>query len=68
MEITFAYASDKSICTAYTNRLLYALASLIKENYMINILKEKKANAFEQIKILRVRINMVLRQMQALGV
>ena len=51
---------------AYTNRYL-ALASLIRKLHDEYMKGDKKAHLLQQIKILRIRINMV-RQMQALGV
>jgi nucleoside permease NupC len=51
---------------AYTNRYL-ALANLIRKLHDEYMKGDKKTHLLNQIKILRIRINMV-RQMQALGV
>jgi len=71
MEITFntpalLFPAISLLLLAYTNRYL-ALASLIRRLHDEYMKGEKKAHLLNQIKILRVRINMV-RQMQALGV
>jgi hypothetical protein len=71
MEITFntpalLFPAISLLLLAYTNRYL-ALASLIRKLHDEYMKGEKKTHLLNQIKILRVRINMV-RQMQALGV
>lgn len=71
MEITFntpalLFPAISLLLLAYTNRYL-ALASLIRKLHAEYLKGEKKPLLLKQIKILRVRINMV-RQMQALGV
>lgn len=71
MEITFTtpallFPAISLLLLAYTNRYL-ALASLIRKLHDEYIRGEKKHLLLKQIKILRIRINMV-RQMQALGV
>jgi hypothetical protein len=71
MEITFntpalLFPAISLLLLAYTNRYL-ALANLIRKLHDEYMKGEKKAHLLKQIKILRIRINMV-RQMQALGV
>ncbi len=71
MEITFntpalLFPAISLLLLAYTNRYL-ALANLIRKLHDEYLKGEKKPMLLKQIKILRVRINMV-RQMQALGV
>ena len=71
MEITFntpalLFPAISLLLLAYTNRYL-ALANLIRKLHDEYMRGEKKAHLLQQIKILRVRINLV-RQMQALGV
>lgn len=71
MEITFntpalLFPAISLLLLAYTNRYL-ALANLIRKLHDQYLKGEKKPMLLKQIKILRVRINMV-RQMQALGV
>lgn len=71
MEITFntpalLFPAISLLLLAYTNRYL-ALASLIRKLHDEYMKGEKQSHLLKQIKILRVRINMV-RQMQALGV
>lgn len=71
MEITFntpalLFPAISLLLLAYTNRYL-ALASLIRKLHDEYMKGDKKAHLLQQIKILRIRINMV-RQMQALGV
>jgi len=71
MEITFntpalLFPAISLLLLAYTNRYL-ALASLIRKLHDEYIRGEKNNLLLRQIKILRIRINMV-RQMQALGV
>ena len=71
MEITFntpalLFPAISLLLLAYTNRYL-ALASLIRKLHDEYMKGEKKTHLLNQIKILRVRINMV-RQMQTLGV
>lgn len=71
MEITFntpalLFPAISLLLLAYTNRYL-ALASLIRKLHDEYMKGEKKTHLLQQIKILRIRINMV-RQMQALGV
>lgn len=71
MEITFntpalLFPAISLLLLAYTNRYL-ALANLIRKLHDEYMKGEKQAHLLNQIKILRVRINMV-RQMQALGV
>lgn len=71
MEITFntpalLFPAISLLLLAYTNRYL-ALASLIRKLHDEYMKGEKKTHLLNQIKILRLRINMV-RQMQALGV
>ena len=71
MEITFntpalLFPAISLLLLAYTNRYL-ALASLIRKLHDEYMKGDKKTHLLNQIKILRVRINMV-RQMQALGV
>lgn len=71
MEITFntpalLFPAISLLLLAYTNRYL-ALANLIRKLHDEYIRGEKNNLLIRQIKILRVRINMV-RQMQALGV
>jgi hypothetical protein len=70
MEITFntpalLFPAISLLLLAYTNRYL-ALANLIRKLHDEYMRKEKNHLLLKQIKILRVRINMV-RQMQALG-
>lgn len=71
MEITFntpalLFPAISLLLVAYTNRYL-ALANLIRKLHDEYMKGEKHTHLLNQIKILRVRINMV-RQMQALGV
>jgi len=71
MEITFntpalLFPAISLLLLAYTNRYL-ALANLIRKLHDEYMRGEKKHLLLKQIKILRVRINLV-RQMQALGV
>lgn len=71
MEITFntpalLFPAISLLLLAYTNRYL-ALANLIRKLHDEYMKGEKKTHLLNQIKILRVRINMV-RQMQTLGV
>ena len=71
MEITFntpalLFPAISLLLLAYTNRYL-ALANLIRKLHDEYTRGEKNHLLLKQIKILRVRINMV-RQMQALGV
>ena len=71
MEITFntpalLFPAISLLLLAYTNRYL-ALASLIRKLHDEYMKGEKKTHLLNQIKILRLRINLV-RQMQALGV
>lgn len=71
MEITFntpalLFPAISLLLLAYTNRYL-ALASLIRKLHDEYMKGDKKLHLLQQIKILRIRINMV-RQMQALGV
>lgn len=71
MEITFntpalLFPAISLLLLAYTNRYL-ALASLIRKLHDEYMKGEKKLHLLKQIKILRIRINMV-RQMQTLGV
>lgn len=71
MEITFTtpallFPAISLLLLAYTNRYL-ALASLIRKLHDEYMKGEKKTHLLNQIKILRIRINMV-RQMQTLGV
>lgn len=71
MEITFntpalLFPAISLLLLAYTNRYL-ALASLIRNLHDEYMKGDKKTHLLQQIKILRIRINMV-RQMQALGV
>ena len=71
MEITFntpalLFPAISLLLLAYTNRYL-ALASLIRKLHHEYMKGEKKLHLLKQIKILRIRINMV-RQMQTLGV
>ncbi len=71
MEITFntpalLFPAISLLLLAYTNRYL-ALANLIRKLHDEYTRGEKNNLLLKQIKILRVRINMV-RQMQALGV
>ena len=71
MEITFntpalLFPAISLLLLAYTNRYL-ALANLIRKLHDEYMRGEKNHMLLKQIKILRVRINMV-RQMQALGV
>lgn len=70
MEITFntpalLFPAISLLLLAYTNRYL-ALASLIRKLHDEYMKGEKQAHILRQIKILRIRINMV-RQMQTLG-
>ena len=70
MEITFntpalLFPAISLLLLAYTNRYL-ALASLIRKLHDEYMKGEKTTHLLKQIKILRVRINMV-RQMQTLG-
>jgi hypothetical protein len=71
MEITFntpalLFPAISLLLLAYTNRYL-ALANLIRKLHDEYVKGEKKHLLLKQIRILRVRINLV-RQMQALGV
>jgi hypothetical protein len=71
MEITFntpalLFPAISLLLLAYTNRYL-ALANLIRKLHDEYMRGEKKHLLLKQIKILRIRINMV-RQMQGLGV
>jgi len=71
MEITFntpalLFPAISLLLLAYTNRYL-ALANLIRKLHDEYMRGEKKHLLLKQIKILRVRINLV-RMMQALGV
>ncbi|MBI1342857.1 MAG: DUF2721 domain-containing protein [Terrimonas sp.] len=71
MEITFTtpallFPAISLLLLAYTNRYL-ALANLIRKLHDEYIRGEKNHLLISQIKILRIRINLV-RQMQALGV
>ncbi|MBP9119253.1 MAG: DUF2721 domain-containing protein [Ignavibacterium sp.] len=71
MEINFntpalLFPAISLLLLAYTNRYL-ALASLIRKLHDEYVRGEKNNLLLKQIKILRLRINMV-RQMQALGV
>ncbi len=71
MEITFntpalLFPAISLLLLAYTNRYL-ALASLIRKLHDEYMKGEKPTHLLNQIKILRLRINLV-RQMQALGV
>ena len=71
MEITFntpalLFPAISLLLLAYTNRYL-ALASLIRKLHDEYMKGDKKTHLLQQIKILRIRINMV-RQMQTLGV
>lgn len=71
MEITFntpalLFPAISLLLLAYTNRYL-ALASLIRNLHDEYTRGEKKHHLLQQIRILRIRINMV-RQMQALGI
>jgi preprotein translocase subunit Sec63 len=71
MEITFntpalLFPAISLLLLAYTNRYL-ALANLIRKLHDEYMKGDKKTHLLNQIKILRIRINMV-RQMQALGV
>jgi hypothetical protein len=71
MEITFntpalLFPAISLLLLAYTNRYL-ALANLIRKLHDEYMRGEKKNHLLQQIKILRVRINLV-RAMQALGV
>ncbi len=71
MEITFntpalLFPAISLLLLAYTNRYL-ALANLIRKLHDEYMKGEKKTHLLNQIKILRIRINMV-RQMQTLGV
>lgn len=71
MEITFntpalLFPAISLLLLAYTNRYL-AIANLIRKLHDEYMRGEKKHLLLNQIKILRVRINLV-RQMQALGV
>ena len=71
MEITIntpalLFPAISLLLLAYTNRYL-ALASLIRRLHDEYMKGEKKTHLLKQIKILRIRINMV-RQMQAMGV
>jgi hypothetical protein len=71
MEITFntpalLFPAISLLLLAYTNRYL-ALANLIRKLHDEYMRGEKKAQLLKQIKILRVRINLV-RLMQAMGV
>src|SRR5450432_563839 len=71
MEITFntpalLFPAISLLLLAYTNRYL-ALANLIRKLHDEYVKGEKKHLLLKQIKILRVRINLI-RQMQALGV
>jgi len=71
MEITFntpalLFPAISLLLLAYTNRYL-ALANLIRKLHDEYMRGEKKMHLLQQIKILRVRINLV-RSMQGLGV
>lgn len=71
MEITFdtpalLFPAISLLLLAYTNRYL-ALANLIRKLHDEYVRGEKQHLLLKQIKILRVRINLI-RQMQALGV
>jgi hypothetical protein len=71
MEITFntpalLFPAISLLLLAYTNRYL-ALANLIRKLHDEYIRGERTGHLLQQIKILRVRINLV-RSMQALGV
>ena len=71
MEITFntpalLFPAISLLLLAYTNRYL-ALANLIRKLHDEYMRGEKKNHLLQQIKILRVRINLV-RLMQGLGV
>ncbi|MEI9807502.1 MAG: DUF2721 domain-containing protein [Bacteroidota bacterium] len=71
MEITFntpalLFPAISLLLLAYTNRYL-ALANLIRKLHDEYMRGERKNHLLQQIKILRVRINLV-RLMQALGV
>jgi Protein of unknown function (DUF2721) len=71
MEITFntpalLFPAISLLLLAYTNRYL-ALANLIRKLHDEYMRGEKKNHLLQQIRILRVRINLV-RMMQALGV
>ena len=71
MEITFntpalLFPAISLLLLAYTNRYL-ALANLIRKLHDEYMKGEKKNHLLKQIKILRVRINLV-RSMQGLGV
>ncbi len=71
MQITFTtpallFPAITLLLLAYTNRYL-ALANLIRKLHHEYVRGEKNHLLLKQIKILRVRINLV-RQMQALGV
>lgn len=71
MEITFntpalLFPAISLLLLAYTNRYL-ALANLIRKLHDEYLKGDKKPLLLKQIKILRIRINMV-RQMQAMGV
>ena len=71
MEINFntpalLFPAISLLLLAYTNRYL-ALASLIRKLHDDYVRGEKDRSTLKQIKILRLRINMV-RQMQAMGV
>lgn len=71
MEITFntpalLFPAISLLLLAYTNRYL-ALANLIRKLHDEYMKGEKTPHLLKQIKILRIRINMV-RQMQTLGV
>lgn len=71
MEITFntpalLFPAISLLLLAYTNRYL-ALANLIRKLHDEYMKGEKKLHLLKQIRILRIRINMV-RQMQTLGV
>jgi hypothetical protein len=71
MEITFntpalLFPAISLLLLAYTNRYL-ALANLIRKLHDEYMRGEKKQHLLQQIRILRIRINLV-RQMQGLGV
>ena len=71
MEITFntpalLFPAISLLLLAYTNRYL-ALANLIRKLHDEYMKGDKPTHLLKQIKILRIRINMV-RQMQTLGV
>ena len=71
MEITFntpalLFPAISLLLLAYTNRYL-ALATLIRKLHDEYMKGEKKMHLLKQIRILKIRINMV-RQMQTLGV